>query len=428
FTVASLLCGAAPNAGVLVAARTIQGVGAALMVPQVLTCIQALFTGRALVTAVGLYSLMLGIGVSAGQVLGGVLVTANPAGMGWRAVFLVNLPIGAAVLLMAGRVPRVRAVGRIPLDRAGTTLLALAMLLLLVPVTFGREYHWPAWTWPTLAASVGVGAWFVRTERRVAERGGAPLLHPDLARAPGFLGGIAAIFVSYVGYGGLLFCVAVHLQTGLGYSPLRSGLAFVPYSFGFGAVNILWSRLPHTWHKWAPVAGVGALIVANAAIAAALTAGSGGWTGWDSALLALAGVGNGLSFGALVAQIVARVAPAHASGASGAITTIVQLGIAVGVAAVGAVYLAGGSSTDPGADARGLATAAAALAAAETLVLFLVVRVARAGSGVAVVTRPLVAVPAPASTVAATAGAAKDPAGAELRATEPDASMTCGQR
>src|SRR3954467_9658001 len=184
FTASSLVCGLGPSAPVLLAGRLVQGACGALMTPQTLQVIQRRFEGAARAKAVGLYSMILSVGVLAGQLVGGVIVTT----VGWRWALLVNVPAGSALLVAAFGSPRSEPPGRGKrLDVAGVILLSGAMALLLVPLLLGREQGWPAWVWPSLVAGAAVLALFARVERGRA----APLL--DLTVLPQVSRGLVTV-------------------------------------------------------------------------------------------------------------------------------------------------------------------------------------------------------------------------------------------
>jgi MFS family permease len=337
FTAASLACGLALTPAMLVTARTLQGLGAALLVPQVLSLLQTAFADERRRHALSLYGLVLAVGVAAGQVLGGILVSADLFGTGWRPIFLVNVPIGTAVLaLAAGRLPgEIRKVAG-GLDLVGAALLAAAMAGLLVPVTFGGDAGWPSWCWPVLAAGAAVLAGFCIHLRRLARNDGHPLIDPALLARPGIGVGLAGVFVLMGCFGGLLFTIALYLQDTLHYSPLRSGLTFAAYAAGFAAASLTWTRLPARWYDRFPACGF-----------AAVTAGIGllAWatshTGWPPAatlLLVVAGAGHGSGFGALVQRTAATLPTSHAATFSGVLSTTNQLAIAVGIAATATFY------------------------------------------------------------------------------------------
>src|SRR5262249_16189604 len=173
FTVASLGCGLATSTTVLVTLRFIQGAGAAAMIPQVLSLIQRTFTGAARGRPMRLYAAVLAGGAVTGQVVGGVLVSANLLGLTWRPAFLLNVPIGA-ILFLAGlrTLPNGRGEPGRTLDLAGLATLTPAVLALVLPLVLGQSEHWPTWGWACLAGSAGLFGPFAVVERRGARGGG----------------------------------------------------------------------------------------------------------------------------------------------------------------------------------------------------------------------------------------------------------------
>ncbi|KWA85858.1 MFS transporter [Burkholderia ubonensis] len=340
FTVSSLACGVAPGTWLLIVGRIAQGVGAAMLVPQVMSLIQRSFEGPARARAIGCYSMILGLGSTAGQALGGVIITADFAGLSWRPAFLINVPIGIVLLARARSVlPALAGPERRKLDLVGVALLTGAMLLIVVPLTFGHDVGWPAWVWASLAAGVIGVATFLRFERALAQRGGSPLLGLDAVLATGIRPGLAVVSIGFIGYGGWLFACALYLQTGLGFSPMISGFVFAAYAFGFGISNVSWSKLPARLLRFTPAVALIAMAAAN--LAFGMTARHAGWVAAAMVpLLFCAGASHGLTFGTTVNQMTQRTAPQHAPALSGLVTTSVQLSIVIGVAALGAIYLA----------------------------------------------------------------------------------------
>ncbi len=271
FTAASLACGLAQGTGQLIAFRLIQGAGSAVMIPQVLSLIQRNFTGEARGRALGLYAAVLATGAAAGQVVGGVLVSADLFGTGWRPVFLVNVPVGLVLLALGARVlPRDDA--RAPershrLDLPGLVLLGAAVSLLTVPLVLGQEEDWPLWSWLSLAAAAVAFALFCAYESRLARRGGTPLIAPRVLRHPGMGLAVFRIMAVMAVNGGFLFALTLHVQGGLGFSALRAGLTFAPTAVVFGLVGLTWRGWPASWQR--------ALIPAGFALAARLRRGRG---------------------------------------------------------------------------------------------------------------------------------------------------------
>ena len=352
FTLASLTCGIAPGIGVLIGARFVQGAGAAAMMPQIMSVIQVRFDGAARARALSAYTAVLSSGFVAGQVVGGVLVTANLFGQTWRPVFLVNVPIGLAVLALVPRVIPADAPGQRgrQLDLGGLGIAVPAVFLVVLPLMLGHQENWPGWMFACIALGLVLGAVFVSVERRIADRGGDPLLNLAVLRAPGLVPGLAAVAVLMITYGGFLFSFALHLQGGLGDSALRAGLTFAPCALVFGACGYFWRRLPAAWHHL--LAPVGCLVAVGGYLAVASVLRSGGSGGAPlQAGLIVTGAALALGFSPLVTYALVRVPLRHAADASGLLTTTIQLGQAVGVATFGSLFL----TLDTG---RGTTTAA----------------------------------------------------------------------
>jgi MFS family permease len=340
FTLASLTCGIAPSVGILIAARFVQGAGAAAMMPQIMSVIQVRFNGAARARALSAYTAVLSSGFVAGQVIGGVLVTANLFGQAWRPVFLVNVPIGLAVLALVPRVvPRDEPGERHrQLDLAGLAVAVPAVFLVVLPLMLGHQENWPWWVFACIALGLVLSAVFVGLERRIADRGGDPLLNLAVLRAPGLVPGLAAVAVLMITYGGFLFSFALHLQAGLGDSALRAGLTFAPCALVFGACGYFWRRLPASWHH--RLAPLGCLVAVGGYLAVASVLRSGGPGGFMlQAGLIVTGAALALGFSPLVTYALVGVPLRHAADASGVLTTTIQLGQAVGVATFGSLFL-----------------------------------------------------------------------------------------
>jgi MFS family permease len=367
FTAASLACGLATTPAVLIGFRLLQGAGAALMIPQVFSLIQRQYQGRARARALSRYAAVIAGGAIVGQVLGGVLVTANLWGTGWRPVFLINVPVGAALLLAGARLlPADRGEPGRGLDLPGLVTLSSAVLLFVVPLVFGHEEGWPLWGWLSMAGSLVMLSLFVAVQRRAA----APLMPAAVLRAPGMLAAVGAIFATMAAYGGFLFTLALHLQSGLGFSPQRAGLTFVPAAVSFAVASLNWRRAPAGWYRGMIPVG----LVLGAASLALMAASVHGGVRLDG-LFYLSQVGFGLGFGSafspLLTVALTNVATADTADASGLLTTVTQLAQVVGVATFGSLYLslAAGGAYGPATGTTSLSEAGAALLAAVFAVL-----------------------------------------------------------
>ncbi|MFF4396721.1 MFS transporter [Streptomyces sp. NPDC001480] len=341
FGLTSLACGLAPGAWSLVAARVAQGASAAAMLPQVLATIQATTTGPRRARAMSLYGATAGLSMVAGQILGGVLVAADIAGTGWRSVFLVNVPVVLAGLVLATRaVPETRSQRPEPLDGPGTVLLALSLLTLLAPLTEGRAAGWPVWTWLSLAAFPGVASAFYAVERRADRQGRTPLVPPSLFALTSLRRGLVLMVPFSIGFSGFMFVIAVALQRGAGLGPVPAGMALAPMAVAFLVVSLAGPRLVARYGTRVVTAGslvqgVGVALIVLAA-----------WRDWPDLgfveLLpgaAVAGAGQALQLPVVMRIVLSEVPAARAGVGSGVMVTTQQSALALGVATLGTLFL-----------------------------------------------------------------------------------------
>ncbi|MQA87035.1 MAG: MFS transporter [Streptosporangiales bacterium] len=350
FGAASALCGAAPNIGVLVTARALQGIGSALMYPQVLAIIQVTFAGQERARALGLFGSVAGLAAISGQIVGGSLLALNILGLGWRPVFLVNVPLALLAVAAAARwLPADRRAEHTRLDLGGVGLATALLLLFAVPLLLGRDAGWPGWAIGSLVAVAPVALVFHRYERRVERRGGHPLVPLRLFANRGFAAGIPIALCFVASYAGFLFILAVYLQTGLGFSPLRSGLTYTPAAVGFFITSLAAPRLVPLLGR--RVLSTGYVIAALGLLATATTAAAAGTGlhGWELApTLFIAGLGQGLGMSPLVGTIIASLHPEEAGAGSGVVTTSMQAANVLGVAGFGLVFFSLVGSAGPG--------------------------------------------------------------------------------
>lgn len=344
FGVSVLGCGIAPSGAVLIAARVGQGAGASLMVPQVLALIQVLIPGPERPRAFAYFGATAGLGAVSGQVLGGLLLSANLFGLGWRAIFLIQVPIAAAGIvlgrvLLPPRAPSAADSGR-RFDPLGALLFGTGLAALLVPLTLGREFRWPAWAWACLIAVIPLLAVFAAQQGHRSRRGRSPLVAPRLFTDRAFTIGLLTNLAFYAELGSFFLIIAWFLQNGQGYSALKAGLTFASLGVGFiiGSFFIA-RRLAGAYAHRLLVAGI-ALVLVTVAAGAALLASRGVHTtvGQIVPVLFLVGLGNGLVLPTLLNVVLADVAKDLAGAASGVLVTMQQVGTAVGVAAVGALF------------------------------------------------------------------------------------------
>ncbi len=350
FGAASLWAGLSATAAELITARVIQGSGAALMSPQVLATFRVIFSGRERGKAFALYGAMAGFATAIGLVLGGVLTDANLFGWSWRAVFLVNVPV-ALVTLAAG----IRIIPSTSDPRAGRpnllagALLAGALVAIVYPLLEGRQLGWPAWTWLLMAAGVAavavLAAWEARGPAAWSVRGPAartvtaPLLRPRLFRIPAFAAGLGVLVAFAVGLQGFFLMVALWLQAGEHFSPLKAGLTALAFSAGSFALAPLAVPVALRYGRRVLVLGGVMMAAGTAAVTAFVSQVGVGGSPWPVVPgLAVAGGGLALLVIPLGNVVLAAVPAEAAGGASGLFSTAQQLGGAIGVALLGTVF------------------------------------------------------------------------------------------
>jgi EmrB/QacA subfamily drug resistance transporter len=373
FMLASAGCGAATTPLELIIARLLQGVAAAMLSPNVLSIIGVLYAGPDRLRALSLFGTVMGLAAIGGQLIGGALIAWDPAGLGWRACFLINVPVGVAALLLAPRViPESRQPDSPRLDRLGTALATAVLTAVVLPLLEGRQHGWPPWTWLSLAAAPVLLGWFVIHQRRLARNGGSPLLDIALFRDRSFSAGLLTQLCFWAGQASFFVVLALYLQSGRGLRPLSAGLVFTILAAAYLAASMLAPALSVRYGR-ATIAG-GALVLAAghvALLAAVAHVGVGGSLAVLVPGLLVVGAGMGLVLAPLASTVLRTLAPERAGAASGMLTTMQNVGNALGVAVTGVIFF--------GALHSGYATAFE-LAVAELAVLLL---------GVAALTRLL---------------------------------------
>jgi predicted MFS family arabinose efflux permease len=336
FTLMSAACSVAPSMEVLIVFRVLQGAFGALMIPQGFGMIKEVFDEKEITKVFGAFGPVMGLSVLAAPILAGALVEANLWGIGWRLVFLINVPIGIAALAGAIRVlPRTVAHPGIRLDIGGMALIGVALTAIIYPLIQGRTDGWPAWTFVSLAVGAVLLGVFVLLERRLH---GDPLVEPGLLVNRTYTSGILVALAFFGAFGGLLLCVSLFAQLGEHFSPVHAGLTLmamvvgmiVGMGVGFALVGRLGRHLLH----------MGILIVAAGTVVLALTV-----TGARSAStldlapgLFLIGLGAGSSIGQLFDFILAGVRMNEVGSASGVLEAVQQLSSALGVAVLGTIF------------------------------------------------------------------------------------------
>jgi MFS family permease len=314
---------------------------AALMVPQVLATLHLLFSDSARSLAFAIYGIILGLAGAAGFALGGILVTLDLGGVGWRAVFFVNVPFGVLIMAAAIRImPTVPRRAGTRLDVSGAIVLFLGLLCLIGPLLFGHDFHWSPLVWLVMATGVAIIAAFPKLERVVERKGGMPLIDLTLLSDRAFMRGLVAAFFFFFANLSFYLVMTMYMQTSLQIPPIKAGLVFVPLALTFVAASRLSGVRAKHRGTLVLIEGCAIQIAGLAALALAIE-----FTQAPSALmlaliLMIFGYGQGLVMAPLSGAVLSSVKPASAGSGSGMYGTTAQIANAAGVAAIGAVFFA----------------------------------------------------------------------------------------
>ncbi|NKL39290.1 MFS transporter [Rhizobium leguminosarum bv. viciae] len=357
FALASVLCGLAWSPWALVSGRALQGLTAAVMSPQALASVQTIFSEKEKHLALSLFGAVFGLASVVGQALGGVLISLNVFGLGWRAIFLVNLPVTVLVILFAiPLLSETRARDPRKLDLIGTALSMLTLAALIVPLIEGREAGWPLWAWLSLALVPILAGAFWRSQGKLARVGGSPLLDPRAMRAPGLGRGLTIALLFYtISTFFLLF--SVYLQESVHTSALDAGLVFLPYGVGYllgPLVSPVFRRIFGSFLTPVGMCVEATGLFGMAWLIAVTPPGSLPDHFWLIGLLFLTGFGQGLATPGLMHMVIGRVSPKFSGMIAGVTSSTLQVSVALSVAVIGGVFYA---LIGEGADARQLSYA-----------------------------------------------------------------------
>ncbi|MFJ4416444.1 MFS transporter [Streptomyces sp. NPDC088925] len=342
FTLSSVLCASAPGIASLIVFRLLQGAAGAMLLPQGLGLLRENFSGPELTKVFAIFGPVLGLGGIVGPVLGGFLIEGDFFGLGWRAVFLVNLPIGLLALIVAARfVPRRPGDRAVRVDLSGAALVVASCALLVLPLNQGQENGWPLWTWLCMAASVLGFALFAVQQRRTAAAGREPLVTPGLLRKPAFSVGLGGIALFFSGLIGTQLVLTLYLQIGRHFTAGEAGLGNLPLAVGTaigGAVSgaFLADRIGRKVLQLGPLVQ----LLGAAVLWWELDGlGTASFTIWDIVPgVAVAGAGAGMVIAALFGFVLAAVDDDEIGSASGVLSAVQAVGGSLGIAVFGSVF------------------------------------------------------------------------------------------
>lgn len=341
FTLASMLCGLAWNPEILVAARLVQGAMAALMVPQVMSLMQVMYKAHERTAVMGLFGALGGLAASLGPIIGGFLIHANIAGLDWRPIFLINVPVGIFALIMAYKyLPEGKSAHPLKLDITGTAIIMTALFLLIFPLIQGRELDWPTWTFAMMASSLPVLGLFAWWQKRKDLIDGSPLVAPVLFKASSFIKGLLTNVIFQGAMVGFFLPFTILLQAGLGYDVILAAVTGIPTAIGIGlSIGLFGQKLIPRLGRYA--LSLGALVMATGLAVTYFVVHANGldvqpWHFIPGLLLT--GSGMGLVMAPIFAVTLNDINPKDAGSASGVMNAVQQVGGAIGVALVGVVF------------------------------------------------------------------------------------------
>ena len=381
FLVSSLLVGVAWNPDALIAARLVQGAAAALMVPQVLSVIQLLYKAEERTVVNGMLGGLTMLATTLAPIVTALLIKADIAGLSWRPAFLINVPVCLAALPLAARyLPGGRSGRTVRVDVAGTVLVITAIGLLVFPLIQGGELGWPAWAYAMIAAAAPVFGVFAWWQRRQAAADGSPLVVPALFRHRSFTLGLAISLLLFATMACFALTFTLLLQSGHHFSAIHAVLTALFITAGImPAAGGLSKKAIPAMGRWSLTTGTAVTALGTAAVTLIADNAGPGLSTWQLApALFVMGAGMGLVFVPLLPFILASVDPDDAGSASGIANAVQQIGGALGIAVVGAVFFSQLATTASYGNAFTAAAALqlALLAASAVLTLFLPRRIA----------------------------------------------------
>ena len=351
FTLASVFCGLAPNVNVLIGSRALQGIGGAMMVPQVMAIMHVIFAPEQKAKAFALAGVVVSMGAVTGPLLGGFLITANIHDLSWRPIFLVNLPVGVFVVLAGLKlIPKLASTRTLAIDWLGVALFAMTITLIVLPVVEGPLLGWPVWCLGLMALAVPMAALFVRRQTSLEKAGREQLLPVQLMRDGGYMSGVTIVLLHFSAIPGMFLILAIYFQTGFGFSPLESGLATAPFPLGIMLGSWITGRFGTRGLTARIAFGAGLLLIGMTFMRHVA-----GFPPSDLGIttlappLAINGLGMGIAISPLFRTVLKSVPGRIAGAATGGMQAFQQVGAAVGIAIASSlffVHLRGGETGD----------------------------------------------------------------------------------
>ncbi|MGH1416229.1 MAG: MFS transporter [Pelagimonas sp.] len=337
FVTTSLVCGVAPNMETLIVARLLKGMCAAIMLPQVLAIIHATFPNDLKGKAIGYFGMVSGLGALAGPLIGGPLIAADLFGLGWRMIFLINLPLGVISFVgVSAYVSRDLKTRKQSSDWFGAGLFATGSVALLYPLIEGRSSGWPLELLALFFVSVLLFAVFWQRQKKLATNNEMQLVPVKLLSNGRFLSGLIITNCLFIGVAGPIVVLAITLQSGLGFSAAEAGLVLAAHPLAAMFTSLATGQMSPRYLQWRILFGFVALLVGMISLRGIVPFSGGPLTLWGPLFLIGAGVGSANV--ALFQSVLRTVEPSDAGAGSGALQALQQIGIAVSIAIVGQIF------------------------------------------------------------------------------------------
>jgi len=341
FTLASLLCAMAPAIVALIVLRFIQGFLGAMLLPQGFGLIRETFPPQDFGKAFAAYGPAFGLGGILGPVIGGFIIQANIADLGWRATFSVNLPIGIVAFVLAYLyLPKSEADKTIKIDLVGAVLVILASGLLVYPLIKGQDAGWPHWTYLMLAGSILVFFVFAWMERVTARRGGTPLIEASIFKKSAYTMGLAGLGLYFAGFTGIYLILTLFLQFGEKFSSADAGLGNIPIALGSAIGGTISGAFLAEKIGGRFTLQIGAAVQLIGVVLMWIAVPSlGNFSIWQMVpALVVSGIGTGLIAAPIFDTVLSTVEPQQSGSASGVLSAVQSVMSSVGVAVFGTVF------------------------------------------------------------------------------------------
>jgi EmrB/QacA subfamily drug resistance transporter len=341
FTIASVLCAAAPAVLALIVLRFIQGFLGAMLLPQGFGLIRESFPPQEFGKAFAAYGPAFGLGGILGPVIGGFIIQANIFDLGWRAVFLVNLPIGLISFIIAARfLPKTAADKSVKIDILGALLVIIASGMLVYPLIKGQEAGWPLWTYLMLVGSVVVFGLFALNENRTVKRGGTPLIDASIFKKRAYSFGLAGLGLYFAGFTGVYLILSLFLQFGERFTSAQAGLGNIPIALGSAIGGTISGAFLADKIGGRYTLQIGAVVqLLGVILMTAAVPSLSNFTIWQMVpALVVSGIGTGLIAAPVFDTILSTVDQSQSGSASGVLSAVQSVSSSVGVAIFGTVF------------------------------------------------------------------------------------------